>query len=69
MRHYCGIASEQEVLFLPLSSFKVTHLDESTFQKKKGGHNIVHVYHHKHEEGLLILLTFFALSLLRGIYL
>ena len=35
MRHYSGIASEQEVLFLPLSSFKVTHLDESTFQKKK----------------------------------
>ena len=32
MRHYSGIASEQEVLFLPLSCFKVTKIDDSVFE-------------------------------------
>ena len=35
MRHYSGIATEKEVLFLPLSSFKVTYIDEITFQNQK----------------------------------
>ena len=35
MRHYSGIATEQEVLFLPLSSFKVTKIEESLFKNKK----------------------------------
>ena len=35
MRHYSGIATEQEVLFLPLSSFKVTKIEDSLFKNKK----------------------------------
>ena len=35
MRHYSGIATEKEVLFLPLSSFKVIDLNEITFQNQK----------------------------------
>ena len=35
MRHYSGIASEQEVLFLPLSAFRVTDIIDSTFMDKK----------------------------------
>ena len=35
MRHYSGIASEQEVLFLPLSSFKVVDLKDSTLDNKE----------------------------------
>ena len=32
MRHYSGIASEQEVLFLPLSCFKVIDIRDSTYK-------------------------------------
>jgi len=35
MRHYSGIASEQEVLFLPLSSFKVTKIEDDLYKNKK----------------------------------
>ena len=35
MRHYSGLASEKEVLFLPLSSFRVTDTDDSMFENKK----------------------------------
>ena len=31
MRHYSGIASEQEVLFLPLSSFKIVNIYDSKY--------------------------------------
>jgi hypothetical protein len=34
MRHYSGFASEQEVLFLPLSCFEVTSIDDSVFNEK-----------------------------------
>jgi len=34
MRHYSGFASEQEVLFLPLSCFKVTDIKDSIYKKK-----------------------------------
>ena len=34
MRHYSGIASEQEVLFLPLSCFKVTDIRDSLYKNK-----------------------------------
>ena len=34
MRHYSGIASEQEVLFLPLSCFKVTDIRDSVYKNK-----------------------------------
>jgi hypothetical protein len=34
MRHYSGFASEQEVLFLPLSCFEVTSIDNSVFNEK-----------------------------------
>ena len=35
MRHYSGIASEQEVLFFPLSSFRITDIMDSKFENKK----------------------------------
>ena len=35
MRHYSGLASKKEVLFLPLSSFRVTDTDDSMFENKK----------------------------------
>ena len=35
MSHYSGIASEQEVLFLPLSSFKVTKIEDNLYKNKK----------------------------------
>ena len=34
MRHYSGIASEQEVLFLPLSCFKVNDIRDSVYKNK-----------------------------------
>ena len=34
MRHYSGIASEQEVLFLPLSSFEFIDIRDSKYKKK-----------------------------------
>ena len=34
MRHYSGIATEQEVLFLPLSCFEVTNISDSVFKNK-----------------------------------
>ena len=34
MRHYSGIPSEEEVLFLPLSCFEVTEISDSTLQKR-----------------------------------
>ena len=35
MRHYSGIASEQEVLFLPLSCFKIIDVWDSLFNNTK----------------------------------
>ena len=35
MRHYSGFANEQEVLFLPLSSFKIIKIDDDTFERKQ----------------------------------
>jgi len=35
MRHYSGMASEQEVLFLPLSCFKIIDLCDSLFNDTK----------------------------------
>ena len=34
MRHYSGIASEQEVLFLPLSSFELIDIRDSVYNEK-----------------------------------
>ena len=34
MRHYSGIASEQEVLFLPLSSFELIDIRDSVYKEK-----------------------------------
>ena len=34
MRHYSGIASEQEVLFLPLSSFELIDRRDSIYKEK-----------------------------------
>ena len=34
MRHYSGFASEQEVLFLPLSCFEVTNISDYIFKNK-----------------------------------
>ena len=35
MRHYSGFVKEQEVLFLPLSSFKIKDIKDSTFSGKQ----------------------------------
>ena len=35
MRHYSGMASEEEVLFLPLSSFMITYIGDSIYMNKK----------------------------------
>ena len=35
MRHYSTYASEKEVLFFPLSSFRITKLDDETYMNKK----------------------------------
>ena len=35
MRHYSGFATEKEVLFLPLSVFRITYIDEGKFYGKK----------------------------------
>ena len=35
MRHYSRFAKEKEVLFFPLSSFRITKIEDSTYEFKK----------------------------------